>query len=209
MKYPFTRTTLTLSVALLLTACDRQESGTVPLEPIVPAQVTDAGSPAEPAGTPAAAATEQSVTEIEWDALIPADWRIDAMLEEYSADDLADDDPRAKELLEKMKQFWKEAPVVEELDGRTVKLPGFIVPLEMNATEIREFLLVPYYGACIHTPPPPANQTVHVVTDEKRAYQGDLFDIVWVTGTMKVERVSSELGDAGYRIAATLVEPYE
>ena len=150
-----------------------------------------------------------SAIELEWDALIPADWRLDKLLEDHNADNLSDDDPRAKELMEKLLKFWKESPVVHDYDGKVVKLPGFVVPLEMDAKTIQEFLLVPYYGACIHVPPPPANQTVHVVTDKNHAYQGKLFDVVWVTGTMRVEKVSSELGDAGYRIDARKVEPFE
>ncbi len=102
--------------------------------------------------------------EIEWDALIPEDWRPDTLMDEYNAEDLSDDDPRAQQLLEKLKALWKEAPVVPTLEGRLVKLPGFVVPLEMDEKKIDQFLLVPYYGACIHVPPPPANQTVHVVT---------------------------------------------
>lgn len=68
---------------------------------------------------------------------------------------------------------------------------------------------MPYYGACIHVPPPPANQTVHVVTGEGREYQGELFDMVRITGTLKVEFYSGDLADAGYRMEATEVEPYE
>jgi hypothetical protein len=151
---------------------------------------------------------ETGIIELDWDALIPADWQVDKLIEEYNAEDLSDDDPRARELLDKIKAFWKEAPVVHDYDGKTVKLPGFVVPLEMDAKTIQEFLLVPYYGACIHTPPPPANQTVHVVMDENHAYRGKLFDTVWVTGTITIEKLSSKLGDAGYRIEATKVEPY-
>jgi hypothetical protein len=79
----------------------------------------------------------------------------------------------------------------------------------MDAEKIDQFLLVPYYGACIHVPPPPANQTVHVLTREGMAFEGQLFDTVWVTGTMRVERMSSELADAGYRLEDATVEPYE
>ncbi len=146
--------------------------------------------------------------ELEWDALIPANWRLELM-DEYNADNLSDDDPRAKELMEKLKTFWREAPVVHDYDGKMVKLPGFVVPLEMDAKIVQEFLLVPYYGACIHTPPPPANQTVYVVTEKNQTYQGKLFDTVWVTGKITVEKLSSELGDAGYRIEAQKVEPYQ
>ena len=152
---------------------------------------------------------ENGIVELDWDALIPDDWRVDELMKEYNAEDLGDDDPRARNLMEKLKAFWKEAPVVRDYDGKLVKLPGFIVPLEMDAMTIDEFLLVPYYGACIHVPPPPANQTVYVVTNANHAYRGKLFDTVWVTGTLTVERLSSELGDAGYRLDARAVEPFQ
>lgn len=150
-----------------------------------------------------------NVKEIEWDALIPEDWRPDVLMDQYNADEISDDDPRAQQLLEKLKALWKEAPVVPALDGQQVKLPGFVVPLEMDATKIDQFLLVPYYGACIHVPPPPANQTVYVVTEEGKAFEGQLFDTVWVTGTMRVERLSSDLAEAGYRLEGASVVPYE
>jgi hypothetical protein len=50
---------------------------------------------------------------------------------------------------------------------------------------------------------------VYVVTDPGRAYSGGLFDVVWVTGTIRIEATSSELGNAGYRLQAARVEPYE
>jgi hypothetical protein len=109
----------------------------------------------------------------------------------------------------KLRALWAEAPVVDALDGLTVRLPGFVVPLETDATEISEFLLVPYFGACIHVPPPPANQTVHVVTADGAPYRGELFDTVWVEGRMRVEHFSDELGDAGYRLEDASVSFYE
>jgi hypothetical protein len=153
--------------------------------------------------------TSGDFTELDWEALIPPEWRPDKLMADYKVDDLADDDPRALELMEKLQALWQQAPVIPELDGKRVRLPGFVVPLEADAETMGEFLLVPYYGACIHVPPPPANQTVHVVTAEGGEYHGGLFDTVWVNGTLKVERLSNELGDAGYRLDAVLVEPYE
>jgi len=69
--------------------------------------------------------------------------------------------------------------------------------------------LVPYYGACIHVPPPPANQTVYVNAEPGRGTRPKLFDVVWVTGTLRVERVESELAAAGYALEAIKVEPYD
>lgn len=200
---------MALILSAALTACDGGSAETPPPAAAAPAQQTQAtGSPDEAQDEVAAPAPGEPI-ELEWEALIPKDWRLDDLMAEYDAGDLSDDDPRARELMEKLEKFWKEAPVVHDYDGTLVKLPGFVVPLETDAKTIQEFLLVPYYGACIHTPPPPANQTVYVVTDEGHAYEGELFDTVWVTGTLRVDKLSSELGDAGYRIEARLVEPYE
>jgi len=150
-----------------------------------------------------------SARELSWDDLIPADWQPERLLDEYDADNLSDDDPRAQELLDKLQALWAEAPVVEALHDRRVRLPGFVVPLENNADRIREFLLVPYFGACIHVPPPPANQTILVTTPQDRPYVGALFDTVWVEGRMRVEAFSDALGDAGYRIEQAEVSLYE
>ena len=208
MKQNCLNASLLLLLSALLNACDKGNAETSIPDPVDSLQVATA--PATQAGTVQAAALNNTdAIELDWDALIPSDWRLDKLMDEYNADDLSDDDPRAKELMEKLKTFWKESPVVHDYDGKIVKLPGFVVPLEMDAKTIQEFLLVPYYGACIHTPPPPANQTVYVVTEEDKAYQGKLFDTVWVTGKITVEKLSSELGDAGYRIDAMKVEPYQ
>jgi hypothetical protein len=152
---------------------------------------------------------EGTTRELSWDNLIPADWQPEKLMDEYDADNLSDDDPRAQELMDRLKALWAEAPVVDELNGARVRLPGFVVPLENDATRISEFLLVPYFGACIHVPPPPANQTVLVTTASEQPYEGDLFDTVWVEGQMVVEPFSDELGDAGYRIEAATVSLYQ
>jgi hypothetical protein len=154
-------------------------------------------------------APDGSARELSWDDLIPADWQPEALMEEYDAENLSDDDPRAQELMDRLKALWAEAPVVEALDGKAVRLPGFVVPLEIDATSIREFLLVPYFGACIHVPPPPANQTILVSTPDAQPYEGGLFDTVWVEGRMRVEPFSDELGDAGYQIEDATVSLYE
>lgn len=158
---------------------------------------------------PSVELVDGAVAELDWDALIPAEWQPDKIMEEFNADEIEDDDPRAQKLLDKLQALWKKAPVVEGLNGKRVKLPGFVVPVDWDAKKIGEFLLVPYYGACIHVPPPPANQTVHVITAKGREYSGDLFDTVWVTGTLRVEHYSGEMAEAGYRLEATTVEPYE
>ncbi len=150
-------------------------------------------------------------TVIDWDELVPEDWErielIDQLMIEYDVEGASDDDPRMIALLERIKTLWKEAPLVNEYDGKLVKLWGYLVPVEMDSEVVRSFLLVPYWGACVHSPPPPANQTVYVTVLEKEGYEGKLFDMVWVTGEIAIERLSNELGDAGYRIDAQKVRP--
>jgi hypothetical protein len=99
----------------------------------------------------------------------------------------------------------KPPRVVTEFNGKRVRIGGYVVPLDFEATSIKEFLLVPFVGACIHVPPPPANQIVYVKAD-KGFEIGGQFDPVWVTGTMKTETAFTGLADAGYTLDAESVE---
>ncbi|QLF93916.1 DUF3299 domain-containing protein [Pseudomonas sp. ABC1] len=108
-----------------------------------------------------------------------------------------------------MQQQSPAAPVVEALDGVQVKLPGYIVPLDMSEEgRVTEFLLVPYFGACIHVPPPPSNQIVHAVS-ELGVRVDALYQPFWIEGPLRVEHASSELAEAGYRMEAQKIYPYE
>jgi hypothetical protein len=111
-----------------------------------------------------------------------------------------------------------QTAVVKELNGKRVRLPGYILPLEMSESKVIEFLLVPYVGACIHVPPPPPNQIVFVKTDAKKGYASkQLYEPVWVTGIISVQSMVKDLflvdGSAGveigYNMQANQIEPYE
>lgn len=96
----------------------------------------------------------------------------------------------------------------DALNGAYIKMPGFIIPFDVSAAGVTNFMLVPYVGACIHTPPPPANQLVMVKSAQP--WPGDqLWDPVWVTGTMRTQLQSTDLGQTGYAIAADAMEIYE
>jgi hypothetical protein len=100
------------------------------------------------------------------------------------------------------------APIVPALNGTRVRIAGFLVPLDGIKGQITEFLLVPYFGACIHTPPPPANQIIHVVP--AKPYKLDQgMDAVWINGTLETTRAETGMGNAGYRMKADLVTPYK
>ncbi|MCG7535713.1 DUF3299 domain-containing protein [Pseudoalteromonas sp. OOF1S-7] len=101
-----------------------------------------------------------------------------------------------------------DAPVVKSLDGKQVSLPGFVVPLEGDSEVITEFLLVPYFGACIHVPPPPPNQIVHVKIKNGVPIDS-LYDAITVTGTMKVATWKGDLAQTGYQMDAVGVAPFE
>ncbi len=100
----------------------------------------------------------------------------------------------------------KPPRVVADLNGKRVKIGGYVVPLDFESTTVKEFLLVPFVGACIHVPPPPSNQIVYVKSD-KGFELGTTFDPVTVTGTIKTETAFTGLADAGYSIDAEEVEP--
>jgi hypothetical protein len=99
----------------------------------------------------------------------------------------------------------------EKLNNKEVKIPGYIIPLEYEGQDIKTFLLVPYIGACIHVPPPPANQIVYV--DTAAAWDSlDWWEPVYVTGTIKIESRQMEffeMVDIGYEILAGDVESYQ
>lgn len=107
------------------------------------------------------------------------------------------------------KQDLPNAPVVQSLDGQNIRLPGYIVPLEVSEEgRTTDFLLVPYFGACIHVPPPPSNQIVHVKS-ELGVKLDELYQPYWVEGPLQVKASSSELADAGYQMEAQKIYAYE
>ncbi len=93
-------------------------------------------------------------------------------------------------------------------NGQVVRLPGFVVPIDYSGTGVTAFILVPFVGACVHVPPPPANQLVFVTTSEPFESAG-LYEAVNVIGMFGVSSISTHLADIGYALSADTVEPYE
>ena len=102
----------------------------------------------------------------------------------------------------------KQTDTLKKLDGKLVRIPGFVVPLDDFQEDGAEFLLVPYYGACVHTPPPPPNQIVMVEMEGKKSIKMNLFDAVWMSGRLKIASVESPYGTVGYQLVGIKVEPY-
>lgn len=142
----------------------------------------------------------KSAQQIGWADLIPAGVPPAEIIGEGTLDEASD--------------IWR--PVFDKnakrfvtaLNGVSVRMPGYMLPLETGGSGVTEFILVPYAGACIHVPPPPPNQLVFVTT--KRPWNAQaMFEPVWVTGTIKVDPIDTSIADIGYRISADLIELYE
>lgn len=146
--------------------------------------------------------------EVAWDALLPPDWDPMRVLKGLNMDQLNDADPRAMEALDKLREEWNKAPANPSMNGARIRIPGFVVPLENQRNQITEFLLVPYFGACIHVPPPPANQLIHVFPS-KPLKDIQTMQAVWVSGTMENIAADTSMGRAGYRMKAEIVTPYK
>jgi len=123
---------------------------------------------------------------------------------------------KKEEIVEIMRKRGES--VVPELDGKQVSMTGFVLPIEYEGTKVTEFLLLPWEGACIHTPPPPPNQIVHVFVDEKIARESQgLFELVNITGTINTDQKTESLYivdgtmdiNMGYTMQAKIIEPYK
>jgi hypothetical protein len=156
---------------------------------------------------------EGDVVEILWDDLIPDDFvqpenPFNTMTQE-EIDKLMDGSDESNAELARLEEVFNYAPVVENLDGKRVKIPAYITPLEYNADSLmEEFLLVPYVGACIHVPPPPANQIVHAKS-RKAIKMNSIYDPVWAIGVIRAETIKSDLAESGYQIDVERILPYK
>lgn len=143
---------------------------------------------------------QAGVREIGWEELIPAGVPYSEIIGEGEIDEVQD--------------IWKpqfDANGVKfntDLNGQTIKLPGYIVPLDQSSKGTSTFILVPYAGACIHTPPPPPNQLVLVTTDTPWKIDHP-WDAVWVSGRISTNLQSTEIAETGYALSASNVELYE
>jgi hypothetical protein len=191
-----------LTALVLLLLCAGWVHAQAPQGAPVPGPVL--GSGAKPA---ASAARPGAFREIRWEDLVPKDWDPMKDLKDLQIGGLSDADPRAAQMLKRLREVWDNAPANPALDGQSIRIPGYVVPLEESADGLTEFLLVPYFGACIHSPPPPANQIIHVLP-RSVAKGVRSMDPVWISGTLVREKTDSYMGAAGYRMQAQKVEPY-
>ena len=141
----------------------------------------------------------RSPREISWDDLIPPGVQYSEIIGEGEMDEAND--------------TWN--PIFDAnatklnpaLDGAYIRMPGFILPLELNSEGVTEFVLVPYVGACLHVPPPPPNQLV-LVQAIKPWPSDQLWEAIWVVGTMRAILQSTEVAETGYTLVAESMETY-
>ena len=143
-----------------------------------------------------------------WDDLLPKDWDPLAAFKGLDISKLKDSDPRADEALRDLRLAWDAAPANEAMNHAQVRIAGFLVPLEWGDKKLKEFLLVPYFGACIHSPPPPANQIIHVIA-EPPAKGVKAMEAVWVEGTLELGLADTDMGRSSYRMQARNVTRYK
>ncbi len=93
-------------------------------------------------------------------------------------------------------------------NGQTVRLPGYIVPIDYSGTGVTAFILVPFVGACVHVPPPPANQLVFV-TSERPYESSGLFEAVNVVGMFGTASMTTQLAQIAYALSADRIEPFQ
>jgi len=158
--------------------------------------------------------------EIDWVSLMPED-DLSALLNRPEfLNDIADgsaadsvDDFASKQLEDEQAQRYQQAlvstRVIEAFDGKAIRIPGFIVPLEQNDEQkATAFFVVPYFGACLHMPPPPPNQILYVEYKEGIAVE-NLYDPYWFEGTVKIDNHESALGTSAYSLVLDSFALYE
>lgn len=149
-------------------------------------------------GLPLAAQAKTAPAEIDWIQMIPPD-ELKAM----------QDPPPISHFGGQMQQLFQSAKTVKEMDGVRGKLAGYVVPLTMNDDgKTTEFFFVPYFGACLHMPPPPPNQIVYVKT-KSPVDPGSGWEPYWLIGTLRTTGVSNDLAKSAYSMDFEALELWE
>ena len=156
---------------------------------------------------------------IEWPALMPQQ-DLDALLDppEYLADieDGSPEDQISSQISssiaaakdDRYQQALVSTSIRPEMNGQAIRIPGFIVPLEFSGDQmITEFFIVPFFGACIHVPPPPPNQIIHVKYPEGFKLEA-LYNPLWLSGVLTTILIENDMAAAAYSMEVHLMEDY-
>lgn len=149
------------------------------------------------AATPSMAA-DGAVRELDWLELMPKD----------EVDSLMDTPAVTHEGSFKQVQTGSFR-AIKELNGLKVKIAGYIVPVEVDGdSQMSEFFIVPYFGACIHVPPPPPNQII-LARLAKPIPVTEIYDAYWIEGTLNVEQIKNDIAASAYTLTTTRVSLWE
>lgn len=163
---------------------------------------------------------EQAFNTVMWTDLIPED-DLEALLNppEYIMDieDGSLEDQISGQIQntlsaatdDRYQQALVSTRVKSEMDGAKIRVPGFVVPLEFNDDQIvTQFFLVPYFGACLHMPPPPPNQIILVDSPQgiKIEYLGTPF---WVSGELSTSITENAVATSAYSLKMSEYELYQ
>ena len=156
---------------------------------------------------------------IEWTDLIPKD-DLEALLNPPESlneiEDGSEQDQISSQLQaaiaqasdSRYQQALSSTNIKPEYNNRRIRIPGFIVPLEFNEQQvISSFFLVPFFGACIHVPPPPPNQIIYAEYKHGLKLEA-LYDPFWIEGTLKTTLTENDVATAAYSITVNTVSPY-
>ncbi len=203
-----------LLVAALVGACAESDENTEPDKVAAPPPETTSPSPQEPE------TAEVVYRDVAWEDLIPGE-DLDALLNppeyldtiaEGSAGDRIPgelESPERTGAESRYQQALTSTRIKPEYDRQSVRIPGFVVPLAFDEEQtITRFLLVPYFGACIHLPPPPPNQVIYA--DFPQGFQVEfLYDPFHVEGQLRTLPKDTEQGTAAYTMEVKRIYPYE
>lgn len=156
-------------------------------------------------GQPAVDNASPGHSTIAWDDLIPPGLSGAEIMAQYE-DELNEVEygtDEAEALWDEIEAAFDSNAINEDIDGQKIRLAGFVAPLSYDDEIVTEFLLVPTFGACIHVPPPPANQTVMVTVDKENGLTiEETWGPVWVEGTITVAFATTDLAEASYTITS-------
>ncbi len=157
-------------------------------------------------------ASDDNYRELDWKELAPDTDSEDKIIAKYQPqiDKIPEGAKDAKPLYDKMLAEFNALPANPKLDGQKIRIPGYVTVLEQSKGLVKEFLLVPYYGACIHVPPPPLNNTLLIKPKkDQRLYLDDVYSPVWVKGIIHTKNTKTDLATAGYLIENAEVKLFD
>lgn len=206
-------------ISLVLSACsDNQQEPTAqnsaPVSEVKTEQISKTPLLKQPEAN-LTSANKNDYQALRWEDLELPGQGLAEIMRKYQPllDKVSDTDvEQGDKLMEALQNELNAAPTNPALNGKRIQLNGFVSPLEVDEQngQIKEFLLVPYFGACIHVPPPPVNQTLLVNPQTgKSIHLEQIYEPVTVSGVLTVKASKTKLAQAGYQITEAVIEPFK